>query len=74
MEQRIAALVESLPGVRNCHQIRIRPSGPELFIDLHVLVDGQQTLTDAHALTETIESAIQEIAPGADVTVHPEPF
>jgi cation diffusion facilitator family transporter len=74
MEQRIAALVESLPGVRNCHNIRIRPSGPELFIDLHVLVDGQQTLTDAHALTETIESAIQEIAPGADVTVHPEPF
>jgi cation diffusion facilitator family transporter len=74
MEQRIAALVESLPGVRNCHHIRIRPSGPELFIDLHVLVDGEQSLTDAHALTETIESAIQEIAPGADVTVHPEPF
>jgi divalent metal cation (Fe/Co/Zn/Cd) transporter len=44
------------------------------FIDLHVLVDGRQTLAEAHGLTETIEKAIQEIVPGADVTVHPEPF
>ena len=74
MEQQIAALVESVPGVRNCHNIRIRESGPSLFIDLHVLVDGAQTLAQAHDLTETIESAIREISPRADVTVHPEPF
>ena len=40
----------------------------------HVLVDGNQTLFAAHALTETIEGVIQEIAPRADVTVHPEPY
>lgn len=74
MEEKIAAAVESIPGVQNCHQIRIRYSGPALFIDLHVLVDGQQTLAQAHLLTETIEAAIQEIAPQADVTVHPEPY
>jgi len=73
MEARIAAAVEAVPGVRNCHNIRIRSSGPILFIDLHVLVDGQQTLTEAHGLTENIEAVIQEIAPQADVTVHPEP-
>jgi cation diffusion facilitator family transporter len=73
MEERILAVVESIPGVQNCHNIRARYSGPSLFIDLHVLVDGNQSLFEAHALTETIEGAIQEIAPGADVTVHPEP-
>ena len=57
----------------NCHNIRVRYSGPVLFIDLHVLVDGNQTLAQAHGLTETIEAAIQEIAPRADVTVHAEP-
>jgi cation diffusion facilitator family transporter len=73
MEERIALVVAAVEGVHNCHAIRMRYSGPVLFIDLHVLVDGKQTLFEAHALTERIEAAIGEIAPRADVTVHPEP-
>ncbi|HTS62791.1 MAG TPA: cation diffusion facilitator family transporter [Candidatus Acidoferrales bacterium] len=74
MEDRILAAVQAVPGVMNCHAIRVRYSGPVAFIDLHVLVDGNQSLFQAHALTETIEGVIQQIMPGADVTVHPEPF
>jgi cation diffusion facilitator family transporter len=74
MEQRILAAVSAVPGVRDCHNIRLRYSGPMLFIDLHVLVDGKQTLFEAHALTETIEGVIEQIVPRADVTVHPEPY
>ncbi len=74
MEERILAAVEAVEGVRNCHNIRVRYSGPVMFIDLHVLVDGRQSLFEAHALTETIEGVIQAIAPQADVTVHPEPY
>ena len=66
--------VSRVTGVHNCHQLRMRYSGPVLFIDLHVLVDGEQTLSEAHRLTEVIEGVIQEIAPDADVTVHPEPL
>jgi cation diffusion facilitator family transporter len=73
MEQRILAAVSAVPGVRDCHNIRVRYSGPVLFLDLHVLMDGSQTLLEAHALTETIEGVIQQIVPHADVTVHPEP-
>ena len=40
MEDRVLAVVEKVPGVRNCHNLRIRYSGPVLFIDLHVLVDA----------------------------------
>jgi cation diffusion facilitator family transporter len=74
MEERILAAVSGVPGVRDCHNIRLRYSGSVLFIDLHVLVDGRQSLFEAHALTETIEGVIQEIVPHADITVHPEPF
>ncbi len=42
-------------------------------MDLHVLVDGRQSLRQAHDLTEQIEQTILQIAPDADVTVHPEP-
>jgi cation diffusion facilitator family transporter len=73
MEDRILAAVSAVSGVQDCHNIRLRYSGPKLFIDLHVLVDGNQTLFEAHALTETIEGVIQQIVPDADVTVHPEP-
>ena len=73
MEERILAAVSAVPGVRDCHNIRARYSGPKLFIDLHVLVDGRQSLFEAHRLTETIEGVIQQIVPEADVTVHPEP-
>jgi cation diffusion facilitator family transporter len=73
MEERVLAAVQAVPGVHNCHNIRARYSGPVLFIDLHVLVDGNQSLIEAHALTEVIEGVIQEVVPGADVTVHPEP-
>ena len=74
MERQIARAAEGVAGVHNCHNVRIRASGPKMFIDLHVLVDGKQTLTEAHDLTERIEAAIQQLAPQADVTVHPEPL
>ena len=74
LERRIAETVEAIPGVRGCHNIRIRPSGPTLFVDLHVLADGALPLAQAHELTEAIEAAIRGVAPGADVTVHAEPI
>jgi cation diffusion facilitator family transporter len=73
VEARIAAAVVTVPGVRNCHQVRLRYSGAVLFVDLHVLVDGPQTLAQAHSVADEIESAIHKIAPGSDVTVHTEP-
>jgi cation diffusion facilitator family transporter len=73
LQQRIAETVEAVPGVLGCHNVRIRPSGPELFVDLHVMADGGLSLAEAHELTEAIEMAIHGVAPGSDVTVHAEP-
>lgn len=74
MMVRVKAAVESLEGVHNCHAIRIRQSGPNCFVDLHVLLDGTQNLVTAHSLTERIEQAVQTLLPNADTTVHPEPW
>lgn len=73
MQERIVAAVEAMPGVIDCHHVRIRYSGPQPFVDVHVSVNGSQTLDQAHALTEAIEVRIQRLMSGADVTVHPEP-
>jgi cation diffusion facilitator family transporter len=73
IEKKIISAVEILPGVVDCHNVRVRYSGPQPFVDVHVLVDGNQTLKEAHNLTEEIERVIQQLMPNADVTVHPEP-
>lgn len=73
MAEKVRQIVEALPGVVDCHNIRLRYSGPYLFVDVHVLLEGGQSLDEAHALTETIEKAICEALPASDVTVHPEP-
>jgi len=63
----------TVPGVVDAHAIRIRPSGAHTFIDMHVTMDGNMSLRDAHAATMVIEEAIMKIISPADVTVHMEP-
>ena len=69
----IKAAVAAMEGVFDCHAVRVRHSGPCYFVDLHITVDGEQSLRAAHELTERVERAVETILPGADVTVHPEP-
>jgi cation diffusion facilitator family transporter len=74
LEDEIKKAVEGIPGVTDCHQMRIRQSGPDTFIEAHVLLAGDLSLNEAHALTEQIEKVVQKLSPSADVTVHPEPI
>ena len=63
----------SVTGVVDAHAIRIRPSGANTFIDMHITMDGNCTLNEAHTATEVIEKAIHAIISPADITVHVEP-
>lgn len=74
LSAQIKETVEKLPGVIDCHQVRLRYQGPQLFVDIHIHMDGSVSLACAHALTEKIEEAIQIEIPDSDITVHPEPI
>jgi cation diffusion facilitator family transporter len=73
LAETIRRRVESIPGVAECHQIRVRTSGAHVFIDLHATFSGGRSLEDVHRQTEIIEAAVRELEPRADITVHPEP-
>jgi len=60
-------------GVRGFHAIRTRKSGREKHIDLHVLVDPQMSVSDAHLRIEEIETDLRRIIPGAIVAIHVDP-
>lgn len=66
-----AAIVE---GVLQVNQLRIRQSGAETFVDMTISVSKGESLTAAHNIATHVETVVQDILPGADVTVHVEPL
>jgi cation diffusion facilitator family transporter len=60
-------------GLRGFHDLRTRKSGRQRYIDVHVMVDPQATVSEAHDLSDEIEAAICECLPGSQITVHMEP-
>jgi cation diffusion facilitator family transporter len=73
LAESIRQQVELMPGVAECHQIRVRTSGAHVFVDLHATFPGGHSLEDVHRQTEIIEAVVLQLEPRADVTVHPEP-
>jgi len=73
LKEKVTGEVESMEGVIDCHNVRVRYSGAKVFLDVHILVDGSKSLQEVHNLTEKIENRIEQIIPEVDVTVHPEP-
>jgi len=71
--QRIRDVVMLVDGVRDLHDLRTRSSGPQSFIQLHVEMDGELRLQEAHTIADNVEKAIAKAFPGAEVLVHQDP-
>lgn len=60
-------------GVLGFHDLRTRRSGPQKFIDLHLEVERNQRLQEAHDLTVRVLRAIEAEIPRARVQIHTDP-
>ncbi|MCI2172984.1 MAG: cation diffusion facilitator family transporter [Atopobiaceae bacterium] len=61
-------------GVRGCHKVRTRGTEGEVYMDLHVLVDPQMPIVEAHAVGDHVEEAVRSsFDQVVDVMVHLEP-
>ena len=70
----IENVVRSIKGVKECHRIRSRGRVDDIHIDLHVLVDPEMHVHQAHHLSYAIENKIKRDFQGVtDVVVHMEP-
>lgn len=71
----IKTVVMACDGVKDCHKIRSRGRQDDLYIDLHVHVDGEMTVMFAHGLEHEIGRKLKaEFGEGVNVIVHIEPF
>lgn len=69
----ISAAVAEQPQALGFHDLRTRQSGRTRFIQLHVDMDENLSLREAHALGESIRKRINQHYPGADVIIHHDP-
>ncbi len=66
----IGAIARDWPGVYGFHDLKTRTAGSRLFVNIHIELDGDQTLRDAHAIGAGLRRAILAAYPQADVIVH----
>jgi len=72
--RRILEIVRRHPGVRSVHDLRTRSSGLNQFIQLHLVLHPTMSLGRAHVISDSVEAAIREAFPQAEVIVHIDPW
>jgi len=71
--QRIRAIALAHPQVRAVHDLRTRSAGPQAFIQFHLELDGEMSLSEAHRISDMVEAAVIRAFPGAEVIIHQDP-
>ena len=69
----IETIARSYPGVHGFHDLRTRHAGSTVFVNLHIEVDGDQTLYEAHEISAGLKHAILQSYPQCDVIIHKDP-
>lgn len=66
----ISAIARDWPGVRGFHDLKTRTAGSRVFVNLHIELDGDQSLRQAHDIGAGLRRAIIEAYPQTDVIIH----
>lgn len=69
----VREIAKHVKGVTQVHNIRIRTSGAEVFINLNIHVAPEITIQEAHGIAHNVEDTIKKIIPKCTVDVHAEP-
>ena len=73
ISQHMLELACGVPGVLGAHDLRTRISGNRWFVQLHLELPGELTLSVAHDLSDQAADAIHAAYPRAEVLVHADP-
>ena len=74
VRERIKQLALEHTEVRGIHELRTRRAGQTSFIQLHLEMEPQLTLAEAHAIADMVEAQIRAAVPASDVIIHQDPW
>ncbi len=70
---RILEIARGNAQVLGVHDLRTRRSGRQLFIQLHLELPGEMSLSEAHAIGDHVAQEVVTAFPAAEVLVHTDP-
>jgi cation diffusion facilitator family transporter len=74
VEQRIKEIIcEHASDYAGFHDLRTRRSGPEIFIEFHLVMPGRISVEQSHDLSDHLESDLRMEFPRSNITIHIEP-
>ena len=74
-EEEMLALIQSVPGVEDPHNLRTRRIGNRIAAEVHIRLDGRQTLEQAHEKASEVERRFKaRFGPQSHIIVHMEPL
>ena len=73
-EKEMVDLISAVPGVSDPHHLRTRRIGSHIAAEVHIRLDGELSLNQAHAIATEVEKRFRErFGSGSFITVHMEP-
>ncbi|MBF0156332.1 MAG: cation transporter [Magnetococcales bacterium] len=71
IQEKIASLVKTTPNVRSVHLLKARRLGPDILVDVHVVVHPHLSVSEGHQIAEKVRLALEDGIRGLiDVMVH----
>ncbi len=74
IKQKIVDLALSVPEVKGYHDFRTRVSGMRMFVEIHLELDGNLTLSQSHDISDKVEEKILAAFPMSQIIVHQDPY
>lgn len=75
VQEEIKQLILSVDGVSEPHHLRTRRVGSNYAIEVHIRMDGNLSLNEAHHITSLVEKKLKEkYGEGTNLSVHAEPL
>ncbi len=74
MKDKVRLIAKNTPGVEDVEKCRIRKSGLDFLVDIHIVVSGMMTVKDGHAIAHDVKNRL--VAANihvVDVMTHVEP-
>lgn len=71
--QQIVDIVVSHPKARGMHDLRTRKSGVTYFIQLHLELDDNLLLKQAHRIADEVEASLCKAFPNSEIIIHQDP-
>lgn len=71
--QQIVDIVVAHPKARGMHDLRTRKSGVTYFIQLHLELDDNLLLKQAHRIADEIEASLCKVFPNSEIIIHQDP-